>query len=54
MEVNYRWTDTPADQLRRAENAIEPVLSAFPNDAMAHFVKGEIQRAKGRNALRLR
>ena len=49
MEVNYRWTDTPADELRRAENAIELVLSAFPNDAMAHFVKGEIQRAKGRN-----
>ena len=49
MEVNYRWTDTPANELRRAENAIEPVLSAFPNDAMAHFVKGEIQRAKGRN-----
>ena len=49
MEVNYRWTNAPAEQLRRAEDAIGPVLSAFPNDAMAHFVKGEIQRAKGRN-----
>jgi adenylate cyclase len=48
-EVNYRWTDTPADQLQRAEDAIARVLSLFPNDAMAHFVKGEIQRAKGRN-----
>jgi adenylate cyclase len=47
--VNYRWTDAPADQLRRAENAVDQVLSQFPSDAMAHFVKGEIQRAKGRN-----
>jgi adenylate cyclase len=49
VEVNYRWTDKPADQLRRAEDAVDRVLSAFPGDAMAHFVKGEIQRAKGRN-----
>jgi adenylate cyclase len=49
IEVNYRWTDATADQLQRAEDAIGRVLSAFPSDAMAHFVKGEIQRAKGRN-----
>ena len=49
IEVNYRWTDTPVDQLQRAEDAIGRVLSVLPNDAMAHFVKGEIQRAKGRN-----
>jgi class 3 adenylate cyclase/TolB-like protein/tetratricopeptide (TPR) repeat protein len=49
MEVNYRWSDTPADQLRRAENAVGQVLSEFPSDAMAHFVNGEIQRAKGTN-----
>ncbi|MDA9505528.1 adenylate cyclase [Bradyrhizobium sp. CCBAU 11386] len=49
MEVNYRWTDTPADKLRRAESAVDQVLSQFPSDAMAHFVNGEIQRAKGRN-----
>jgi adenylate cyclase len=49
VEVNYRWTETPADQLRRAEDAIDRVLSVFPDDAMAHFVKGEIQRARGRN-----
>jgi adenylate cyclase len=49
LEVNYRWTDKPADQLRRAEDAVDRVLSAFPDDAMAHFVKGDIQRAKGRN-----
>ncbi|MDA9424674.1 MULTISPECIES: adenylate/guanylate cyclase domain-containing protein [Bradyrhizobium] len=49
MQVNYRWIDAPADQLRRAETAVDQVLSQFPGDAMAHFVKGEIQRAKGRN-----
>jgi adenylate cyclase len=49
IAVNYRWANAPADQLRRGEEAIARVISAFPNDAMAHFVKGEIQRAKGRN-----
>lgn len=50
MEVNYRWSDAPAaDQLQRAENAVGQVLSKFPSDAMAHFVKGEIQRSRGRN-----
>lgn len=46
MEVNYRWTDAPADQLRRAESAVGQVLSKFPSDAMAHFVRGEIQRKR--------
>ena len=49
MEVNYRFSDAPADHLQRAENAAGQVLSKFPSDAMAHFVKGEIQRARGRN-----
>ncbi|MFQ3458490.1 tetratricopeptide repeat protein [Bradyrhizobium sp. UFLA01-814] len=49
VEVNYRWIDAPVDQLQRAENAVGQVLSKFPSDAMAHFVKGEIQRARGRN-----
>jgi adenylate cyclase len=49
LEVNYRRSDAPADQLRRAEDIIGRVLSVSPNDAMAHFVKGEVQRAKGRN-----
>ncbi|MDA9433137.1 adenylate/guanylate cyclase domain-containing protein [Bradyrhizobium sp. CCBAU 51627] len=49
IEANYRWTDAPAEKLRRAESAVDQVLSQFPSDAMAHFVKGEIQRAKGRN-----
>ncbi|MHC4053405.1 tetratricopeptide repeat protein [Bradyrhizobium sp. 25ACV] len=49
IQVNYRWIDAPADKLRRAGSAVDQVLSQFPSDAMAHFVKGEIQRAKGRN-----
>ncbi len=49
VEVNYRWSEAPTDQLRRANDAVSQVLSVVPNDAMAHFVKGEIQRATGRN-----
>jgi adenylate cyclase len=48
-EVNYRWTDAPADQLRQADDAVTRALSVLPNNAMAHFVKGEIRRATGRN-----
>lgn len=48
MEVNYRWSDAPTDQLRHADEAVTRVVSAFPNDAMAHFVKGEVVRAAGR------
>src|SRR6202012_3013973 len=39
--VNYRLPDVPADKLRRAENAVYQVLSRFPGDALAHFVKGD-------------
>jgi tetratricopeptide (TPR) repeat protein len=49
IQVNTRWTNTPAEQLRRADEAVDRVLAVFHDDAMAHFVKGEIQRAKGRN-----
>jgi class 3 adenylate cyclase/TolB-like protein/tetratricopeptide (TPR) repeat protein len=49
IEVNYRWSDTPTEQLQRANDTVTRVLSAFPDDAMAHFVKGEILRAGGRN-----
>jgi TolB-like protein/Tfp pilus assembly protein PilF len=48
MQVNYRWSDAPAEQLRRADDIVTRVLSAYPNDAMAHLVKGEILRAGGR------
>jgi adenylate cyclase len=49
MEVNFRWSEAPTEQLRRADGAVTKVLSMFPNDATAHFVKGEILRAAGRN-----
>jgi len=42
--VIYRWSTAPAEQLARADEAVTRVLSAFPNHAMAHFVKGEILR----------
>lgn len=49
VEVQYRWSIAPAEQLARADDAATRVLSAFPNDAMAHFVKGEIVRAGGKD-----
>lgn len=49
IEVNYRWSAAPAEQLARADDAVNRVLRRFPNDAMAHFVKGEIWRARGTN-----
>ena len=49
VEVNYRWSNSPAKDLERADNAVSGVLATFPNDAMAHFVKGEIIRATGKH-----
>ncbi len=49
IEVNYRWSPAPAEQLARADDVVSPVLSKFPNDAMAHFAKGEILRAGGKD-----
>jgi tetratricopeptide (TPR) repeat protein len=36
----------PADHLARADEAVTWVLSAFPNHASAHFVRGEVLRAR--------
>jgi adenylate cyclase len=47
IEVNYQWSAAPAEQLARAFDAVNKVLSRSPNDAMARFVKGEILRAGG-------
>jgi len=47
-EVNYRWSAAPEEALVRANDAVNRVLSAYPEDAMAHFVKGEIFRAGGK------
>jgi adenylate cyclase len=48
-EVNYRWSAAPAEALARADGLVSRVLSASPNNAMAHFVKGEILRAEGKD-----
>ena len=44
--VNARWSATPADDLARADEAVARVLLANANDAMAHYVKGEIFRGR--------
>jgi adenylate cyclase len=49
IEVNYRWSANPEEALAKADAAASRVLSSSPNDAMAHFVKGEILRASGKN-----
>lgn len=48
-EVNYRWSAAPAEALARADDLVSRVLSASPDNAMAHFVKGEILRAGGKD-----
>jgi adenylate cyclase len=48
-EVNYRWSAAPAEALARADDLVSRVLSASPNNAMVHFVKGEILRAGGKD-----
>ena len=49
IEVNYRWNADPTEALAQADAAVTRVLKVFPNDAMAHFVKGEILRGGGKN-----
>ena len=49
IQVNYRWSPAPTEQLAQADAAITRVLSASPNDATAHFVKGEILRGGGKD-----
>jgi adenylate cyclase len=49
VEVQYRWTTAPAEQLTRADGIVTRVLSGSSDDAMAHFVKGDILRAQGKD-----
>jgi TolB-like protein/tetratricopeptide (TPR) repeat protein len=49
VQVQYRWSEAPAEQATRAYDIVTRVLSAFPDDAMAHFVKGDILRARGKD-----
>jgi TolB-like protein/class 3 adenylate cyclase len=44
--VNARWSTTPGDDLARADDAVTRVLLANANDAMAHYVKGEVFRGR--------
>jgi adenylate cyclase len=45
--ITYRWSDAPAEDLARADQAVTQVLSTSPDDAMARFTKGDILRARG-------
>jgi adenylate cyclase len=49
VQVQYRWSEAPAEQLTRAYDIVTRVLSVFPDGAMAHFVKGDILRARGKD-----
>ena len=49
IQVNYRWSDAPTEQLTHASAAVDRVLSVSPDDATAHFVKGEILRGGGKD-----
>ena len=44
--VNARWSTTPDDDLARADDAVTRALLANANDAMAHYVKGEVFRGR--------
>jgi TolB-like protein/tetratricopeptide (TPR) repeat protein len=41
-------SDSPAVDIERADELIEPALAASPNSVGAHFVKGQILRAQSR------
>ncbi|WP_236960387.1 adenylate/guanylate cyclase domain-containing protein [Methylobacterium durans] len=49
--VWLRWSTKPAEDLTAADEAITPVLSDAPTNAMAHFVKGEILKARKKHQL---
>src|SRR5262249_49605369 len=44
--VYSRWSHTPDDDLMQADQAVTRVLSNSPDDAIAHFAKGDILRAR--------
>lgn len=45
--VGYRWTDPPYEQiLARADELIARALTAAPNHAYAHYVKGDLLRVR--------
>jgi tetratricopeptide (TPR) repeat protein len=48
FRVNDELSDLPNDDLYRAERLSVQVLSASPNSALAHYVKGQVLRAQSR------
>src|SRR5262249_52134853 len=46
--VINQMTDTPADDIARAEELVGQALAASPSDATAHFARGEVLRAQRR------
>jgi adenylate cyclase len=40
--ISAHMSDAPAADLQQADEMVTRVLSRFPNNAMAHFIKGEI------------
>ena len=49
--VWLRWSASPAEDLAAASAAIAPVISDAPENALAHFVKGEILKAQKKHEL---
>jgi len=47
--VLERLTDTPAEDIKRAEGLIERVLTVSPYCALAHWAKGQVLRAQNRS-----
>jgi adenylate cyclase len=45
-QANSHWSTLSTEQLVQVDEAVTRVLSAFPNNAMAHFVRGEVLRVR--------
>jgi adenylate cyclase len=42
------WTDSPADDVARAEELVAKALATSPRNALAHYAKGTVLRVQGR------
>jgi adenylate cyclase len=42
------WTDSPADDIARAEELVAKALATSPRNALAHYAKGTVLRVQGR------